>query len=106
VSNTANAIAGLTVQSSGTNALAITGKPTATGTETFTVTATDAAGATTSTDYSITVADAPTTSGIHQRLRGQERRPGHPGFWRQVSPTRALPTSQVELATSMGPPST
>jgi len=51
VTNIANAIAGLTVPTSGTNTLAITGTPKATGTETFTVTATDAGGAKTSTNY-------------------------------------------------------
>jgi len=46
VTNIANAIAGLTLPTSGTNTLAITGTPTGSGTETFTITATDAAGAT------------------------------------------------------------
>ena len=51
-----NAIPGLNVPLSGTNALTITGTPTATGTENFTVTATDMlGGATTPTLYSITV---------------------------------------------------
>ena len=62
VSNLQNAIAGLTVSGGGANAIAITGKPTATGTETFTVTATDQAGGTTQTNFSITVNSAVTLS--------------------------------------------
>src|SRR5205807_2592853 len=55
VSNVQNAIVGLTIPGSGTNAITITGTPTATGTETFTITATDQVGATTQTNYSLTV---------------------------------------------------
>jgi hypothetical protein len=55
VSNLKAAIPGLTVPAKGTGSLAISGLPTAAGTETFTITATDSAGGTTSTDYSITV---------------------------------------------------
>src|SRR5207244_3671519 len=55
VSNVQNAIPGLTVPASGTNTLASGGTPTASGTETFTVTAIDAAGASGSASYSITV---------------------------------------------------
>ena len=44
VSNIQNAIAGLAVPASGTGSLTISGTPTAAGTETFTVTATDYAG--------------------------------------------------------------
>ncbi len=55
VSNIQNAIAGLNVPASGTSSLNITGKPTATGTETFTVTATDSAGNKTIGNYSIAV---------------------------------------------------
>ena len=55
VSNITNAIPGLVIPNSGTTSLAITGTPTAAGTMTFTVTTTDAVGATTSTNYSITV---------------------------------------------------
>ncbi len=55
VSNIVHRIAGLSVPSSGTNSLTIGGTPTATGTENFTVTATDAAGGTTTTHYSLTV---------------------------------------------------
>ena len=62
VTNIQNAIAGLTVPTSGTGSLAITGTPTATGTETFTVTATDPNHLTTSTNYSITVNPAVTFS--------------------------------------------
>ena len=50
-----HAIAGLTIQRSGTNNLTIGGTPRATGTETFTVTATDVLGDTTTANYSITV---------------------------------------------------
>ena len=62
VTNIQNAITGLVVPSGGSNSLSITGTPTATGTETFTVTAADTLGATASTDYSITVND-PTWNG-------------------------------------------
>ncbi|HEV8062257.1 MAG TPA: SBBP repeat-containing protein [Gemmataceae bacterium] len=55
VSNVQNAIAGLSIPSSGTNAIALTGTPTATGTETFTITATDQFGVTAKSNYSITV---------------------------------------------------
>jgi uncharacterized delta-60 repeat protein len=55
VSNIQNPIPGLNVPASGTGSLAIGGAPTATGTETFTVTATDSLGATGSNSYSITV---------------------------------------------------
>ena len=46
---------GVTVSPSGTGSLAIGGTPSATGTETFTVTAEDTVGATASANYSITV---------------------------------------------------
>ena len=62
VSNIQDAIPGLTVPSSGTGSLVIGGTPTAAGTETFTVTATDSLGATTTTNYSITVNAAPSLS--------------------------------------------
>jgi Bacterial Ig-like domain (group 3) len=62
VSNMQNAIPGLTVQTSGTGSLNVSGTPTAAGTETFTVTAIDAVGAQTVTDYSITVNQATVTS--------------------------------------------
>jgi fibronectin type 3 domain-containing protein len=55
VSNITGAIPGLTLPSTGTGTLALSGAPTATGTETFKVTATDSVGANTSTTYSITV---------------------------------------------------
>jgi hypothetical protein len=55
VSNIQNAIPGLVVPSGGKNLLAISGTPTATGTETFTVTATDAGGNSTTASYSIVV---------------------------------------------------
>ena len=51
VSNIQNAIPGLTVPASGTGSLVISGTPTATGTETFTVTATDSVGASKITNY-------------------------------------------------------
>ena len=50
----------MTIPSGGTTSLAIGGAPTATGTETFTVTATDSVGGTTFTNYSITVNPAVT----------------------------------------------
>ncbi len=62
VSNVQNAIPGLTIPSSGTGALEVSGTPTAAGTETFTVTATDAVGATTTDTYSITANQATSTS--------------------------------------------
>jgi hypothetical protein len=62
VSNVQNAIPGLVLPGSGTNSLAIGGTPTATGTETFTLTATDQVGGTTHTNYSITVNPLPTLS--------------------------------------------
>jgi large repetitive protein len=55
VSNIQNAIPGLIVPNSGAASIAVTGTPTAFGTETFTVTATDSLGATATADYSITV---------------------------------------------------
>ena len=47
VSNIQNAIPGLTVPASGTTSLVVSGTPTAAGTETFTLTATDSVRATT-----------------------------------------------------------
>ena len=55
IGNIQNAIPGLIVPSSGSGVLSITGTPLATGTETFTVTAIDSVGATTTASYSITV---------------------------------------------------
>jgi hypothetical protein len=55
VQNLNGAIPGLNVPASGTNSLTISGTPTATGTETFTVVATDAVGESALTNYSITV---------------------------------------------------
>ncbi len=55
VSNIQNAIPGLIVPATAGGTLAISGKPTQSGTETFTVTATDPLGGTTSTPYSITI---------------------------------------------------
>jgi hypothetical protein len=62
VSNISGAIPGLTVPSSGTGSLTISGTPKATGTETFTVTAKDQGGDTASATYSITVNPALTLS--------------------------------------------
>ena len=65
VSNITNPIPGLILPSSGTTSLALSGTPTAAGTETFTVTATDSLGATTSANYSITVRNpVPTLSNV------------------------------------------
>ncbi len=58
-SNVQNAIPGLVVPASATNGLSITGTPTAPGTETFTVTATDAVGAQAQAVYTVTVNPAP-----------------------------------------------
>ena len=55
VSNIQNAINGLVVPLSGTGTLVIGGRPTATGTETFTITATDSVSGTKVAGYSITV---------------------------------------------------
>jgi hypothetical protein len=80
--NVTNAIAGLNVQTSGIGSIAISGTPTVAATETFTVTGTDAAGASTEpVSYSITVNPAialsPTTLppdtvnvGYHQTITG------------------------------------
>jgi subtilase family serine protease len=64
VSDIQNAITGLVVPASGNASLVISGTPTAAGTETFTVTATDALGATTATNYSVTVTIPPALAGI------------------------------------------
>jgi hypothetical protein len=64
VSNVQNAISGLNVPASGTGSLLVSGTPTASGTETFTVTATDALGDTTFRNYSITVVIPPVLAGI------------------------------------------
>ena len=61
VSNLQNAIAGLSLPASATTSLNLTGTPLATGTETFTVTATDSDGGTASIDYSLTVNPAALT---------------------------------------------
>ena len=58
--NVQNAVPGLILPTSGTNSLSITGMPTAAGTETFTVKATNALGDTASAIYSITVNPAVT----------------------------------------------
>ena len=55
VSDIQGAIPGLNVPASGTGSLVVGGTPTAAGTETFTLTATDSLGTTTTTNYSITV---------------------------------------------------
>ncbi len=61
VGNISNALAGLSVPSGGTTSLIIGGTPTVAGTETFTVTATDALGNTTGPQqYSVTVTPAGT----------------------------------------------
>jgi uncharacterized repeat protein (TIGR03803 family) len=55
VSAVNGAIAGLNLPANGTGSLTISGTPTAAGTETFTVTAMDSAGATTSVNYTLVV---------------------------------------------------
>ncbi len=56
VSNISNAIPGMSITGNGTGLISISGTPTAVGTETFTVTGTDAAGDTTGpVSYSLTV---------------------------------------------------
>src|SRR5205085_2721739 len=60
--NVLNAIPGLNVPGSGAGSVTITGTPTATGTEAFTVTATDQAGGTTTTNHNIVVNPAATLS--------------------------------------------
>ena len=62
VSNVQHPIAGLVVPASGTNGLNISGTPTASGTETFTVSALDSAGNTVAANYSVTVNPAVTFS--------------------------------------------
>jgi large repetitive protein len=61
VSNISGSIPGLIVPTSGTGTLVISGTPTASGTESFTVTATDVTGATTATTYTITVSSVTPT---------------------------------------------
>jgi Putative Ig domain/GxGYxYP putative glycoside hydrolase C-terminal domain len=58
VSNLSGAIAGLNVPDGGTGSLAISGTPTAAGTESFTVSATDTLGSSTTINYSITIVPA------------------------------------------------
>src|SRR5262249_19548868 len=70
VSNIRNAIAGLSVPGSGTNSLSISGSPTAVGTETFTVTATDQAGASTSTNYTVNAAPTRTPPALPASTQG------------------------------------
>ncbi len=62
VSAIQNQISGLTVPTSGTGDLAISGMPTGAGMETFTVTAADSLGASASATYSITVSPVAFTS--------------------------------------------
>ncbi|HEV3383646.1 MAG TPA: putative Ig domain-containing protein, partial [Gemmata sp.] len=63
VSNVQNAIAGLDVPANGTNGLIISGTPTSTGTESFTLTVTDSNGMTIGQqNYSITINPASTLS--------------------------------------------
>ena len=64
ISNIQNPIPGLVVPSSGTDSLTIFGTPTASGTETISVTATDSANVSTFTVYSITVNAAPTLGAL------------------------------------------
>jgi len=62
VSNLQNAIPGLTLVNNGSGSLTISGTPTATGNETFSLTATDPAGDTASANYSVWVNPAVTLS--------------------------------------------
>ena len=62
VSNVEGVISGLTIPSTGTGSIAISGTPTATGIETFTVTATDSVGGQATNTYTITVNPAVTLS--------------------------------------------
>jgi hypothetical protein len=55
VSNVTGSIPGITIPTNGTGALSISGTPTSPGTESFTVTASDASGAVTSVVYTINV---------------------------------------------------
>ena len=59
VSNVQNAVPGLNVPGSGTGSIAISGTPTAAGTETFTLTATDSLGGTSVQNYTLTVNPPP-----------------------------------------------
>ena len=98
VTNIQNAIAGLVLPASGSNSLTISGTPTAAGTETFMVTATDTLGATTSTNYSITVnaavamgpptLPADTVNKAYNQTLTAQRRHGHQDPGRHQYPGR------------------
>ena len=97
VNNIQNAIAGLVLPSSGSNSLTIGGKPTAAGTESFTIMATDALGATTSTTYSITVTNnPPALAGIEGTALDYTE--GNPA----TAVTSSLAVSDAESATLAG----
>jgi uncharacterized repeat protein (TIGR01451 family) len=59
VSNILNAVPGVILPSSGTGSITISGTPTASGTETFTITATNGAGLTAQQNFTLTVDQAP-----------------------------------------------
>jgi hypothetical protein len=59
VTNVQNAIPGVTIPSSGTGTIAFSGTPTATGTETFTITASDGVGTNATQNFTLTVNQAP-----------------------------------------------
>jgi hypothetical protein len=59
VSNIQNAVPGVNLPASGTGSITISGTPTATGIETFTVTATNGAGLTAQQDFTLTVTPPP-----------------------------------------------
>ncbi len=97
VSNVQNPIAGLILPASGSNALCVSGMPTAAGTETFTVTATDTLGAATSTNYSITVdMNPPVLAGIESAALAYTE--GNPA----AAVTSSLAVSDAESATLAG----
>jgi YVTN family beta-propeller protein len=62
ISNVSGPVPGVNLSGSGSSSIAITGTPTASGTESFTATVTDSVGATASTNYSLTVNPVPSLS--------------------------------------------
>ena len=77
VSQLSGTIAGLTIPTAGTNSLLISGTPTATGSVTFTVTATDTSGASVARSYALTV-NTDRAGAVHHNYR-----PGHRSTWRR-----------------------
>jgi hypothetical protein len=95
ISNVANAIPGVNLPSSGTGSISITGTPTASGVETFTITATNGASLTGTQNFTLTVNQAPSITSassttFEENLAGSFTITSSPGF----------PTSAATLAVS------